>query len=383
MLVELESQVYTNHPAVAEGPPDASEPSKGSSVKATRQENSDAAMILKAYELGRMFNELSWNVQLAYLGSCDFARDRANSLIEDLSIRVQPLLPHHVRTQMGAAFVDAGRCFENQFHLSERTEQLWQAADEMHRPVDAGAETLEESREATCRILLLPVVGTSPGLRNSTYDLLNTVAKSAFELGEAVDEGIRPSPAYRWMYDSSTLGHSALDVIYNQIPAPGTVKLPPTWRRQVEQRCSELAEATGGSFQLGSLPKWRTSNQRLLVKKVDAVLRRGIESVATSPPPVAADPISGSPAHLCPERSRNNLDGYVTLAQIVQVVDVGKPTLLKACKAGHVRSIKEGSKRYVHASDALLWKLDRNSKIPMESSPVGSICAGSRARAFT
>jgi hypothetical protein len=319
---------------------------------------------LAAYELGRSLNELSWSVQVAYLGSCDVARARVVRLLEELSTLVRRAVPDDAREDLGSAFLDASRSFEECFRTDNRSEQLWQAAEEVERWSAGGGESLRESREAECRLLLLAVGGFAPGLRLRSVGAMDAAAAKALELGETVDQALRPAPAYRFLYDPLQPVGQPPGIFCNHVPAAGSLDLPPTWHALVEERWAEWQAAAGNALP-GVIvrPRWLTLTPDQLILKVDAAVRRALAvtvepALATGQSRNTESPWHGVPA----EGTADWMDNYVQFGDVLLVVDVPRATLSTACSTDKIKSVQRGRSRFVHAADFMRWKLEQERK---------------------
>jgi len=143
-----------------------------------------------AYQGGRLLNQLSWHFQQVLFGfhedksSVDQVLDR----LEGITYRLVDEPPNY----LSAVINDVRRRYERQLCGSAASENV--AAALIGRKVDNENLSDEDPRQELVEIWLNPLLEP---VRQCIWEKLAVTERWALELGECLDEGIRPSGLYR------------------------------------------------------------------------------------------------------------------------------------------------------------------------------------------
>jgi hypothetical protein len=156
--------------------------------------------LLAAYDVGRLLNQLSWNLQHAALLGKPEHYDQADAILIELQTQFRVFLLFQNFTERTAKEEHQKW---RQFHGSEaHAEMLFRLNEEIQWCMNDGS-TLEDARKA-----VLADKNWLPTWKLIREDVLYMLVardelKLAFDLGEYIDGLLRPADAYAFLYDDA------------------------------------------------------------------------------------------------------------------------------------------------------------------------------------
>jgi hypothetical protein len=242
------------------------------------------------YRVGRLLNEIAWHAQQAWLLVDSQHADRVEQLLDDLSLEARSALPEPARKGVEADIVRHrdwwGRGFGHPDHHRQDLLAVNERIDETLASPDVGiararAEVLRHSFPVGFHASLREVV--EGHLVEDEIPLLN--------LGEVVDQGIRPADVSAWLYDpgiepeelpiTSPGQREPRWYVANLGREPG--ELPPDrrWPARIRQLWREARLA--GELPADVLPDANNLDREAIprcVEAVDAAIRHALSPLA-------------------------------------------------------------------------------------------------------
>lgn len=289
--------------------------------------------LVTAFDLGASLHRSSWNQRLAVLLGSDTHARAADAALEDLGVialRCGSSVQAAVAVQQEAA--DVASTWQRWF-ASEAFQMEWEAirqeaevdVERWRRSGEPGE--LSDVVENAFWLLLKGLDEWTNRIRNAALaTLAGEGARTAFHLGERVDQGIRPADAWRTAYSllpaEPPPGEAALnpfdivDATAGKSPTvnpsltarsvePGQRPLPPRWLEQITALFARLTPPGGAPLPTAPPPDSALAADRMkFVEAVENALRLGLATLDQLPingwPPDTAralpEAMAGGPA---------------------------------------------------------------------------------------
>lgn len=155
--------------------------------------------LVAAYIAGRRAWEASWAIEQASLlgdtAAVAVADEAITTLIVDVADVLSQISDEPVEKFIQNKRVEWHENLESEWYAESYYEANAEWQEQCERPdIDP-----EQCRQEACEALLRTVADISEAIRSDILSHLDRISVLAFQLGECLEQGLRPPKVYRWM----------------------------------------------------------------------------------------------------------------------------------------------------------------------------------------
>jgi hypothetical protein len=254
------------------------------------------------YRVGRLLNEIDWHAQQAWLLINYQHADRVEQLLADLSLEARAAVPESSRAGVEAAIVRHRDWWRREFDHLEHHHQTLLAVNERINEILADPDVDIHIAQARAEALdhIFPV-GFHTSLREAVVGFLLLGEIPLLNLGEGVDQGIRPAGVSEWLYEPDIKPDPPRTrfpgqreppwYVANRGREPGELNPDSRWPARVRALWREAR--IPGELSAGILPNAENLDQEGIprcVEAVDAAIRHALSPLAMVRAPAPEGP---------------------------------------------------------------------------------------------